>query len=54
MLAADGSVTPVPRGPKEALADAVWDMVAARICAESRPAVLPVSRIGTGTPQALD
>ncbi|SEG73837.1 Phosphopantothenate-cysteine ligase /Phosphopantothenoylcysteine decarboxylase [Actinacidiphila yanglinensis] len=30
VLGADGSTTPVPYGPKEALADQVWDMVAAR------------------------
>ena len=29
VLAADGSETPVPHGPKEALADTVWDLVAA-------------------------
>jgi phosphopantothenoylcysteine decarboxylase / phosphopantothenate---cysteine ligase len=28
---ADGSVTPVPRGPKEVLADLVWDLVAANL-----------------------
>ena len=28
---ADGSVTQIPRGPKEALADVVWDLVAARL-----------------------
>ena len=28
---ADGTVTPVPRGPKEALADVVWDLVAVRL-----------------------
>jgi phosphopantothenoylcysteine decarboxylase/phosphopantothenate--cysteine ligase len=28
---ADGTVTAIPRGPKEALADVVWDLVAARI-----------------------
>ena len=28
---ADGSVTEIPRGPKEALADIVWDLVAARL-----------------------
>ena len=28
---ADGTVTPIPRGPKEALADIVWDLVAARM-----------------------
>jgi phosphopantothenoylcysteine decarboxylase/phosphopantothenate--cysteine ligase len=27
----DGSVTPIPRGPKEALADVVWDLVVARL-----------------------
>ena len=31
ILAADGGVTHVPRGRKEALADVVWDLVAARI-----------------------
>ncbi|MGW2840034.1 bifunctional phosphopantothenoylcysteine decarboxylase/phosphopantothenate--cysteine ligase CoaBC [Streptomyces sp. NPDC001493] len=30
VLAADGSETAVPHGPKEALADTVWDLVAAR------------------------
>ncbi len=28
---ADGTVTPIPRGPKQALADVVWDLVAARM-----------------------
>ena len=28
---ADGTVTPIPRGPKEALADVVWDLVAVRL-----------------------
>jgi phosphopantothenoylcysteine decarboxylase/phosphopantothenate--cysteine ligase len=28
---ADGTVTPIPRGPKEALADIVWDLVAQRL-----------------------
>ena len=28
---ADGTVTPIPRGPKEALADVVWDLVAGRM-----------------------
>jgi phosphopantothenoylcysteine decarboxylase/phosphopantothenate--cysteine ligase len=28
---ADGTVTPVPRGPKEALADVIWDLVAERL-----------------------
>jgi phosphopantothenoylcysteine decarboxylase/phosphopantothenate--cysteine ligase len=28
---ADGTVTQVPRGPKEALANVVWDLVAARL-----------------------
>jgi phosphopantothenoylcysteine decarboxylase/phosphopantothenate--cysteine ligase len=34
VLGADGSETPVPRGPKEALADVVWDLVAARLTAQ--------------------
>ena len=29
VLAADGAQTPVPRGPKAALADVIWDLVAA-------------------------
>jgi phosphopantothenoylcysteine decarboxylase/phosphopantothenate--cysteine ligase len=28
---ADGTVTPIPRGPKDALADVVWDLVAVRL-----------------------
>ncbi len=31
VLGADGSETPVPHGPKEALADTVWDLVAERL-----------------------
>ncbi|SEF14399.1 bifunctional phosphopantothenoylcysteine decarboxylase/phosphopantothenate--cysteine ligase CoaBC [Streptomyces sp. Ag109_O5-10] len=31
VLGADGSETPVPHGPKEALADIVWDLVTARL-----------------------
>ncbi|WP_171172192.1 bifunctional phosphopantothenoylcysteine decarboxylase/phosphopantothenate--cysteine ligase CoaBC [Streptomyces sp. I05A-00742] len=31
VLAADGGETPVPHGPKEALADIVWDLVAGRL-----------------------
>lgn len=31
MLGADGSETPVPHGPKEALAEIVWDLVAVRL-----------------------
>jgi phosphopantothenoylcysteine decarboxylase / phosphopantothenate---cysteine ligase len=31
ILAADGTVAEVPRGPKEVLADTVWDLVAARL-----------------------
>ncbi len=31
VLAADGSSTPIPRGPKDVLADVVWDLVAARL-----------------------
>ena len=32
VLASDGTETPVPRGPKETLADVVWDLVASRLC----------------------
>jgi phosphopantothenoylcysteine decarboxylase / phosphopantothenate---cysteine ligase len=35
VLGADGSATPVPAGPKAALADVVWDLVAARLSAPS-------------------
>ncbi|GAB7034729.1 bifunctional phosphopantothenoylcysteine decarboxylase/phosphopantothenate--cysteine ligase CoaBC [Streptomyces sp. NPDC021749] len=35
VLAADGTETPVPYGPKEALADTVWDLVVPRL-AENR------------------
>jgi phosphopantothenoylcysteine decarboxylase / phosphopantothenate---cysteine ligase len=31
ILSAEGQQTPVPRGPKDALADVVWDLVAARL-----------------------
>jgi phosphopantothenoylcysteine decarboxylase / phosphopantothenate---cysteine ligase len=31
VLGADGSITEVPEGPKESLADAVWDLVVARL-----------------------
>ncbi|MFF2655434.1 bifunctional phosphopantothenoylcysteine decarboxylase/phosphopantothenate--cysteine ligase CoaBC [Streptomyces sp. NPDC058045] len=31
VLGADGTETPVPRGPKEDLADTVWDLVTARL-----------------------
>jgi phosphopantothenoylcysteine decarboxylase/phosphopantothenate--cysteine ligase len=31
VLAADGTVTAIPRGPKEVLADVVWDLVAGRL-----------------------
>jgi phosphopantothenoylcysteine decarboxylase/phosphopantothenate--cysteine ligase len=31
VLAADGGSTPVPHGPKDVLADVVWDLVAARL-----------------------
>jgi phosphopantothenoylcysteine decarboxylase / phosphopantothenate---cysteine ligase len=31
VLAADGSETRVPRGPKEVLADVIWDLVASRL-----------------------
>ncbi|WP_446750640.1 bifunctional phosphopantothenoylcysteine decarboxylase/phosphopantothenate--cysteine ligase CoaBC [Streptomyces sp. WZ-12] len=33
ILATDGTETPVPYGPKEALADTVWDLVAPRLAA---------------------
>ncbi len=36
VLAAGGSVTQVPRGPKEALADVVWDLVKARFPASGQ------------------
>src|SRR5450432_2657237 len=35
VLGADGTATPVPAGPKAALADIVWDLVAARLRALS-------------------
>ncbi|WP_431784759.1 bifunctional phosphopantothenoylcysteine decarboxylase/phosphopantothenate--cysteine ligase CoaBC [Streptomyces chumphonensis] len=38
ILAADGGSTPVPHGPKEALADTVWDLVAARLEQVAPPA----------------
>jgi phosphopantothenoylcysteine decarboxylase/phosphopantothenate--cysteine ligase len=31
ILAADGAVAEVPRGPKDVLADVIWDMVLARL-----------------------
>jgi len=31
VLAADGSETPVPRGPKEVLADVIWDLVVSKL-----------------------
>jgi len=31
VLGADGSETPVPRGPKEHVAETVWDLVAKRL-----------------------
>jgi phosphopantothenoylcysteine decarboxylase/phosphopantothenate--cysteine ligase len=31
ILAADGQRTTVPYGPKEALAEVIWDLVAARL-----------------------
>ncbi|MFI9075138.1 bifunctional phosphopantothenoylcysteine decarboxylase/phosphopantothenate--cysteine ligase CoaBC [Streptomyces sioyaensis] len=36
ILAADGTETPVPYGPKEDLADTVWDLVAARLADTDR------------------
>ncbi|MEU8463215.1 bifunctional phosphopantothenoylcysteine decarboxylase/phosphopantothenate--cysteine ligase CoaBC [Streptomyces sp. NPDC029003] len=40
ILASDGSETPVPYGPKEALSDVIWDQVASRLApgADSRRA----------------
>jgi phosphopantothenoylcysteine decarboxylase/phosphopantothenate--cysteine ligase len=38
---ADGTVTQIPRGPKEALADVVWDLVADRLDGP-RPAIQPL------------
>ena len=38
VLGADGSVTQIPRGPKEALAGVVWDLVAARLPERAEPA----------------
>lgn len=38
ILAADGQRVSVPRGPKEALAEVVWDLVAARFAAPPRHA----------------
>jgi phosphopantothenoylcysteine decarboxylase/phosphopantothenate--cysteine ligase len=35
VLGADGSEVKVPRGPKEALADVVWDLVAARLLSDN-------------------
>ena len=35
VLAADGTITPVPRGPKEVLADVVWDLVVARLAGQA-------------------
>jgi phosphopantothenoylcysteine decarboxylase/phosphopantothenate--cysteine ligase len=36
LLAADGTVTPIPRRSKDALADFVWELVAAKLGDESR------------------
>ncbi|HEY6314330.1 MAG TPA: bifunctional phosphopantothenoylcysteine decarboxylase/phosphopantothenate--cysteine ligase CoaBC [Streptosporangiaceae bacterium] len=38
VFGADGTVTPIPRGPKEVLADVVWDLVAANLAANLKPA----------------
>jgi phosphopantothenoylcysteine decarboxylase/phosphopantothenate--cysteine ligase len=40
VLAADGTVTEIPRGPKEALADVIWDLVAARLSPLAKPTEL--------------
>ncbi|NED09533.1 bifunctional phosphopantothenoylcysteine decarboxylase/phosphopantothenate--cysteine ligase CoaBC [Streptomyces sp. SID6648] len=39
VLAADGQETPVPYGPKEALADTIWDLVSARFPSNSSSAL---------------
>ncbi|EST39539.1 hypothetical protein N566_01395 [Streptomycetaceae bacterium MP113-05] len=41
VLGADGSETPVPHGPKEALADTVWDLVRDRLPGSGSPAGAP-------------
>ncbi|MFE6914104.1 bifunctional phosphopantothenoylcysteine decarboxylase/phosphopantothenate--cysteine ligase CoaBC [Streptomyces rubiginosohelvolus] len=41
VLAADGQETPVPYGPKEALADTIWDLVSARFSSNSSSALRP-------------
>jgi phosphopantothenoylcysteine decarboxylase / phosphopantothenate---cysteine ligase len=41
IYAADGSATEVPRGPKDALADVVWDLVATRLSSQ------PLTRINS-------
>ncbi|MFC4907827.1 bifunctional phosphopantothenoylcysteine decarboxylase/phosphopantothenate synthase [Actinomadura gamaensis] len=46
VLGADGSATDVPRGPKEDLADVVWDLVAARLGGHDRDAPHPGSGRG--------
>jgi phosphopantothenoylcysteine decarboxylase/phosphopantothenate--cysteine ligase len=38
VLGADGGETPVPHGPKEDLADVVWDLVAGRLAGPTGPA----------------
>jgi phosphopantothenoylcysteine decarboxylase/phosphopantothenate--cysteine ligase len=38
VLGADGGETPVPHGPKEDLADVVWDLVAGRLTGPTGPA----------------
>ncbi|UQX00259.1 bifunctional phosphopantothenoylcysteine decarboxylase/phosphopantothenate--cysteine ligase CoaBC [Streptomyces sp. RerS4] len=37
ILASDGTESPVPHGPKEALADVIWDRVAARLSGAETP-----------------
>ncbi|MFD5783644.1 bifunctional phosphopantothenoylcysteine decarboxylase/phosphopantothenate--cysteine ligase CoaBC [Streptomyces sp. NPDC126933] len=44
VLAADGTETPVPYGPKEALADVVWDLVVPRLGPEHRDTGTPGHR----------
>jgi phosphopantothenoylcysteine decarboxylase/phosphopantothenate--cysteine ligase len=43
ILGSDGQRTSVPRGPKEVLADVIWDLVAARLRVVSQPGSSDVS-----------
>lgn len=48
ILAADGQRTSVPRGPKEQLADVIWDLVAGRLGLTGRQP--GIASDNTGTP----